>query len=80
MKSLRTVVLLAMFSQDANTVANIQGCLKSMSVMEPDLILQPILERAVPSLEALVEVCHHVLVLDTCVSDILQDPANDCRY
>lgn len=45
-----------MFSQDANTVANIQGCLKSMSLMEPDLILQPILERAVPSLEALVEV------------------------
>lgn len=27
-----------------------------MSVMEPDLILTPVLERAVPSLEALVEV------------------------
>ncbi|KAF8168284.1 hypothetical protein B0H34DRAFT_792908 [Crassisporium funariophilum] len=54
-KSLRTVVLLAMFSQDSTTVSNIQSCLKSMSVMEPDLILHPILERAVPSLEALVE-------------------------
>ncbi|KAF9535513.1 hypothetical protein CPB83DRAFT_841889 [Crepidotus variabilis] len=54
-KSLRTVALLAMFSQDSTTVANIQGCLKSMSLMEPDLILQPILERAVPSLEALTE-------------------------
>ncbi|EDR15426.1 uncharacterized protein LACBIDRAFT_301740 [Laccaria bicolor S238N-H82] len=54
-KSLRTVTLLAMFSQDSTTVSNIQGCLKSMSVMEPDLILYPILERAVPSLEALVE-------------------------
>jgi len=30
-----------------------------MSVMEPDLILHPILERAVPSLEALVEVSFH---------------------
>jgi proteasome activator subunit 4 len=45
-----------MFSQDSTTISNIQSCLKSMSTMEPDLILHPILERAVPSLEALVEV------------------------
>ena len=56
-KSLRTVALLAIFSPDSNTVGNIQSCLKSMSIMEPDLILLPILERAIPSLEALVEVC-----------------------
>ena len=56
-KCLRTVALLAMFSQDPTTVTNIQSGLKSMSVMEPDLILHSILERAVPSLEALVEVC-----------------------
>ena len=56
-KCLRTVALLAMFSQDSTTVTNIQSSLKSMSVMEPDLILHSILERAVPSLEALVEVC-----------------------
>jgi hypothetical protein len=56
-KSLRTVVLLAMFSQDSTTVANIQSAFKSMSIMEPDLVLHPILERAVPSLEALNEVC-----------------------
>ena len=55
-KSLRTVALLAIFSPDPNTVGNIQSCLKSMSTMEPDLILLPILERAIPSLEALVEV------------------------
>jgi len=55
-KSMRTVALLAMFSQDSAVVNNIQGCLKSMCVMEPDLILNPILERAVPSLEALTEV------------------------
>ncbi|TFK57485.1 hypothetical protein OE88DRAFT_1651225 [Heliocybe sulcata] len=54
-KCLRTVALLAMFSQDSTTVSNIQSCLKSMSVMEPDLILFPILERAIPSLESLVE-------------------------
>lgn len=55
-KCLRTPALLAMFSQDSTTVSSIQSCLKSMSLMEPDLILHPILERAVPSLEALVEV------------------------
>jgi proteasome activator subunit 4 len=54
-KSLRTVALLAMFSQDQVTVSNIQSCMKSMCLMEPDLILHPILERAIPSLEALVE-------------------------
>ncbi len=55
-KCLRTVTLLAMFSSDGTTVANVQSCLKSMTIMEPDLILHPILERAVPALEALVEV------------------------
>lgn len=54
-KCLRTVALLAMFSQDSTTVDNIQSCLKSMSVMEPDLILHSILDR-VPSLESLIEV------------------------
>ncbi|KIO02352.1 hypothetical protein M404DRAFT_27957 [Pisolithus tinctorius Marx 270] len=54
-KSIRTVVLLAMFSQDSTTVSNVQSCLKSMSTMEPNLIFQPIVERAIPSLEALVE-------------------------
>lgn len=55
-KSLRTVCLLAMFSQDSTTVSNIQSALKYMSILEPDLILHPVLERAVPALEALVEV------------------------
>ncbi|KAI0308000.1 hypothetical protein B0F90DRAFT_1813347 [Multifurca ochricompacta] len=55
-KSFRTVALLAMFSEDSTTANNISSCLKWMSLMEPDLILYPILERAVPSLEALVEV------------------------
>ncbi|EFI28576.1 membrane protein [Coprinopsis cinerea okayama7 len=62
-KSLRTVTLLAMFSQDSTTVSNVQSCLKSMSVLEPDLILEPILERAVPSLEALVETQRTIAVI-----------------
>ncbi|KAI0076264.1 hypothetical protein K474DRAFT_1757648 [Panus rudis PR-1116 ss-1] len=62
-KSLRTVTLLAMFSPDNQTVSNIQSCLKSMSVMEPDLILHPILERAVPALEALVETQRTIAVI-----------------
>ncbi|KAK0473258.1 hypothetical protein IW261DRAFT_1553160 [Armillaria novae-zelandiae] len=62
-KCLRTVALLAMFSQDNNTVSNIQSCLKSMSVMEPDLILHPVLQRAVPSLEALVETQRTIAVI-----------------
>jgi proteasome activator subunit 4 len=57
-RCLRTPALLATFSRDATTVSNIQSCFKSMSTMEPDLILPPILERAVPSLETLVEVDH----------------------
>ncbi|KAF9036519.1 hypothetical protein BDZ89DRAFT_1100671 [Hymenopellis radicata] len=62
-KCLRTVVLLAMFSQDSATVSNIQSCFKSMNVMEPDLILHPVLERAVPSLEALVETQRTIAVI-----------------
>ncbi|KAI0257360.1 hypothetical protein BJV78DRAFT_1277900 [Lactifluus subvellereus] len=45
-KSFRTVALLAMFSEDSTTANNISSCLKWMSLMEPDLILYPILERA----------------------------------
>jgi Proteasome-substrate-size regulator, mid region len=77
---LRTVALLAMFSQDPDTVANIQDCLESMSYMEPELILHPVLERAVPSLEALEEVCLPLLIgfaLMILITEL--DPANDCR-
>ncbi|KAI0094570.1 armadillo-type protein [Irpex rosettiformis] len=62
-KSLRTVCFLAMFSQDSGTVSNIQSALKSMSVLEPDLILHPILERAVPALEALIETQRTIAVI-----------------
>ncbi|EJD55475.1 hypothetical protein AURDEDRAFT_109790 [Auricularia subglabra TFB-10046 SS5] len=62
-KCLRTVALLAMFSRDNTTVVNIQSALKSMTVMEPDLVLPPILERAIPSLEALTETHRTIAVI-----------------
>jgi proteasome activator subunit 4 len=62
-KCFRTVTLLAMFSQDSTTVSNVQSCLKSLSAMEPDLILHPILERAIPSLESLVETQRTIAVI-----------------
>ncbi|KAI0702460.1 hypothetical protein BC835DRAFT_1411015 [Cytidiella melzeri] len=62
-KRLRTVCFLAMFSQDSSTVSNIQSALKSMSILEPDLILHPILERAVPALEALIETQRTIAVI-----------------
>ncbi|KAJ7783436.1 hypothetical protein DFH07DRAFT_995453, partial [Mycena maculata] len=62
-KTLRTVAFLAMFCEDSTTVSNIQSCLKSMSVMEPDLILHPILERAVPALETLIETQRTIAVI-----------------
>ncbi|KAF7306649.1 Membrane protein [Mycena indigotica] len=62
-KTLRTVALLAIFNEDSTVVSNIQSCLKSMSVMEPDLIVHPILERAVPALETLVETQRTIAVI-----------------
>ncbi|KAI0828367.1 hypothetical protein BC628DRAFT_1417934 [Trametes gibbosa] len=76
-KCLRTVTLLAMFSQDSATVSNIQSCMKSMSIMEPDLILHPILERAVPALEALVET-HRTTAVIKALGAVA--PAMVCRH
>lgn len=62
-RCLRTVALLAIFSTDDTTVSNVQSALKSMVVMEPDLILPSILERAVPSLEALTETQRTIAIM-----------------
>ena len=50
---LRTVCLLSMFSKDPLTMASSQASLKRMALLEPDLILPAVLDRAVNSLEAL---------------------------
>ncbi|KZT40114.1 hypothetical protein SISSUDRAFT_983884 [Sistotremastrum suecicum HHB10207 ss-3] len=52
---LRTSTLLGMFSNDSQTAANIQSCMKWLTILQPDLILPAILERAIPSLETLTE-------------------------
>ncbi|PSR73164.1 hypothetical protein PHLCEN_2v10976 [Hermanssonia centrifuga] len=75
--SLRTVCFLAMFSQDNTTVSNIQGALKSMCILEPDLILPSILERAGPALEALVETQRTIAVIKALGAVA---PAMVCRH
>ncbi|KAK7691509.1 hypothetical protein QCA50_004908 [Cerrena zonata] len=54
-KSLRTVALLGIFCDEETAVGYIKECLRTMSIMEPELILHPVLERAVPSLSSLTE-------------------------
>lgn len=53
--TMRTVALLSMFSRDPITIANAQSALKTMALLEPDLIIPPVLERAYPALETLTE-------------------------
>ncbi|KAG1755021.1 uncharacterized protein EDB91DRAFT_1096855 [Suillus paluster] len=79
-KCLRTVVLLAIFSQDNSTVSNVQSALKSMSCMEPDLVFQPILERAIPSLEALVETQRTLSVIKALSSIVPAIVSRDIYY
>lgn len=79
-KCLRTVVLLAIFSQDSSTVSNVQSALKSMSCMEPDLVFQPILERAIPSLEALVETQRTLSVIKALSSIVPAIVSRDIYY
>ncbi|GAA5990546.1 hypothetical protein JCM10908_003124 [Rhodotorula pacifica] len=53
--TMRTVALLSMFSRDPITIANAQAALKTMALLEPDLIVPSVLERAFPALETLTE-------------------------
>ncbi|KAG8905939.1 hypothetical protein FRB99_007944 [Tulasnella sp. 403] len=52
---LRTPVLLAMFSKDALTTTWAQSALKPLALMEPDLIMPQLLERAYGGLESINE-------------------------
>ncbi len=79
-RCLRTVALLAIFSTDDTTVSNIQSALKSMVVMEPDLILPSILERAVPSLEALTETQRTIAIMKALSSIGLGMVSRDIYY
>ncbi|WWD21364.1 hypothetical protein CI109_105848 [Kwoniella shandongensis] len=52
---LRPLALTAMFNKDMNSVGPAIGALKKLSMLEPDLVLPAMMERAVPSLQGLEE-------------------------
>ncbi|KAG8932798.1 hypothetical protein FRC01_012282 [Tulasnella sp. 417] len=79
-RCLRTPCFLAMFSSDSDTVSNIQSALKSMTIMEADLIVPPILERAIPSLEALVETQRTLAVIKALGAVALGIVSRDVYY
>jgi proteasome activator subunit 4 len=79
-RCLRTVALLAVFSTDDTTVSNVQSALKSMVIMEPDLILPSVLERAVPSLEALTETQRTIAIMKALGSVGLGMVSRDIYY
>ncbi|UZJ50775.1 hypothetical protein CBS101457_000095 [Exobasidium rhododendri] len=66
---LRTVCLLSMFSKDPLTIAASQASLKRMALLEPEMILPPVLERAYSSLEAL-ETTHRTASIITALSTL----------
>ncbi|GAA6033408.1 hypothetical protein JCM8097_006736 [Rhodosporidiobolus ruineniae] len=68
-KTMRTVALLSMFSRDAITIANAQAALKTMGMLEPDLIFPAVLERAYPALETLTET-HRTTACITALSTV----------
>ena len=67
--TLRTVCLLSMFSKDPLTIAASQASLKRMALLEPKMILPPILDRAYSSLEAL-ETTHRTTSIITALSTL----------
>ncbi|KAJ2928817.1 hypothetical protein H1R20_g8194, partial [Candolleomyces eurysporus] len=62
-KILRTPVLLAMFSKDANSAAYAASTLRSLAFLEPDLIMPELLERAYGGLEVVNETHRTTAVL-----------------
>lgn len=54
--TLKTPALLAIFSKDPMSAALAQGAIKSMSILEPSIIMPAILERAYSGLESINEV------------------------
>lgn len=54
--AIRNVALLSMFCKDPLAMASTQQAMRSLAYIEPSLILPPVLERAIPALEGLLEV------------------------
>lgn len=62
---LRPVALMSIFSKDGTAGGASRSCLKSLSVLEPELIIPPIIERAIPSLTNLEETARTGAVIKT---------------
>lgn len=53
--SLRDVALMSMFSKDGGAMTATRECLRSLSLLDAELVVPSIIERAVPSLQGLEE-------------------------
>jgi proteasome activator subunit 4 len=62
---LRPVALMSIFSKDSTAGGAARSCLKTLSVLEPELIIPPIIERAIPSLTNLEETARTHVVIKT---------------
>ncbi|GAA5854935.1 hypothetical protein JCM8547_004128 [Rhodosporidiobolus lusitaniae] len=78
-KTMRTVALLSMFSRDAITIANAQAALKTMAMLEPELVLPQVLERAYPALETLTET-HRTTACITALATVSAPLINRAHY
>lgn len=56
-KCLQPLSMLAIYSSEDESVEHAQSCLRSMAIMEPKLVLHPVIDQAKESLRSLVEVC-----------------------
>ena len=67
-KLLRTPALLAIFAKDPISMGLAQGALKNMAMLEPNLIMPQLLERAYDGLEAINETHRTTSVLSMLAS------------
>jgi proteasome activator subunit 4 len=62
---LRPVALMSIFAKDGISAGASRSCLRSLSVLEPELIVPAIVERAIPSLTNLEETARTAAVIRT---------------
>lgn len=65
MLSVRTPALLSMFSKDPISMTLAQGALRSIALLEPNLVMPDIIERAYDGLEVVNETHRTTAVLST---------------
>lgn len=66
--TLRTVALMSIFAKDQTSLNASRECLKSLVVLEPELIIPSVIERAIPSLTNLEETARTTAVIKTLTS------------